>query len=119
MNLHRYLLKIVVFSLPLLVFFYSFGAWVAQLPSELLTKKHFFDQKIATIDTLVLGQNDAYHGVIAGQLSDHGFNLASPGQSIILDAKLVKKNISKLKGIQTYILEPRKFLSIKIEEIKL
>ncbi len=103
MHLHRYLLKIVVFSLPLLIFFYSFGGWVAQLPSELLAKKHFFEQKMATIDTLVLGQNDTYHGVIAGQLSDHGFNLASPGQSIILDAKLVQKNISKLKNIQTVI----------------
>ncbi len=103
MSPHRYLLKVVIFSLPLLIFFYSFGWWVAQLPSELLTKKHFFEQKIAGIDTLVLGQNDAYHGIIASQLSDHGFNLASPGQSIILDAKLVQKNISKLKNIKTII----------------
>ncbi len=103
MNPHRYLLKLAVFSLPILVFFYSFGGWVAQLPSELLTKKHLFEQKIADIDTLVLGQNDAYHGVIAGQLSDHAFNLASPGQSVILDAKLVQKNISKLKSIRTVI----------------
>ncbi len=103
MSPHRYLLKITVFSLPLVIFFYSFGLWVSQLPSELLSKKHFFEQKIADIDTLVLGQDDAYHGIIAGKLSDRGFNLASPGQSIILDAKLVQKNISKLKSVQTVI----------------
>ena len=103
MSPRRYFLKVIIFSLPLLALFHLFGWWITQLPSELSTKKNFFEHKLGEIDTIILGQNDAYHGIHASSLTNHTFNLALPGQSLIMDAQLIQKYRPKLSNLRTVV----------------
>jgi hypothetical protein len=100
----KFLLKLCLFLLPLLLCF----AWVeyklAHLPNTYSQKRTDFERQLSDIQILVLGPSHALHGIDPAYFSHKGYNLANASQTIYYDKEITLRYLDRLPALRLVII---------------
>jgi hypothetical protein len=85
-----FLLKLALFLSPLVAVL-SFTEWeLNHIPNTLLKKRTLLEQRAPNLRVLVVGTSLEYGGVAPSQFDCDGMNMASPFQTVFLNADIVR-----------------------------
>lgn len=99
----RFLRKIVLFILPIMVVAIGLE-WIAEsIPNSYTYKRDYLEQNGATVQTLILGSSNAYDGINPSVLP-HAFNLANSSQTLEDDYRLLERYMDEMDSLRTVIV---------------
>jgi len=99
----KFLIKLVVFLLPVLVLFCGLEWSIRHIPNDYNSKIKYINQHGSEIEVLALGSSHFYHGFNPDYLQAHTFNLAHIAQTPEFDLKLFQKFLPKLKNVKVLV----------------
>lgn len=99
----QFIRKIILYSLPLLLFAIIMEIVVEQIPNSYTYKQQYMENNAHHIKNLILGSSIAYDGIDAKELNN-AFNLANSSQCFEDDYRLLSKYIDKMDSLQNVIL---------------
>lgn len=103
--MRKFILKIVIFFLPIIFLAASLEFSLRLIPNEYLYKKKYLDANSNEINTLILGASGSYFGINPIYFVNNTFNASHISQSPDLDFKILKKYENKLKCLKTIVLQ--------------
>ncbi len=100
----RRLRRILLFVLPVFIFFAG-GEWALRsMPNAYKTKASAMEQQAPHIRTLCLGASHILMGVNPDSLSLPSYNLAGVSQTLDLDFALLQTYLPRLKSLETVVV---------------
>jgi hypothetical protein len=110
----RFFLKLfIVLALAGILIFYC-ELRLRAIPNTFTLKKNYFEQKLDSIQILILGSSETVNGINPSGLSKYGFNLASESQSLYYDTELTLNYIDKMPKLE-YVLISIAYFSLWYE----
>lgn len=101
--MRRFLKKISLYLLPLLVFAVVLEIVAEFIPNSYTYKRAYMENHAGTIRTLFLGSSGAYDGFCA-QVVPHSFNLANSSQTLEDDYRLLAKYIDNMDSLRCVVV---------------
>ena len=99
----NFLLKILIYTLPIVLVAVGLELYVESIPNSYTYKRTYMEQHAAEIKTLILGSSYAYDGIDPNVL-DAAFNLANSSQCFEDDYALLQRYIVYLDSLERVIL---------------
>ena len=99
----RFYWGIILFVLPIVVFFGGAELALRSQPNIYKYKKAWMDQHAEEVETLIIGNSFALGGVIPDSIGKNSFNLAFRGQPLMYDHFLFFLWADKYKHLKTFI----------------
>lgn len=96
--------KILLLSAPLLAFLFFAEVRLRTITTQFEKKKVEFEEKIPAVDLLILGNSHGENAIVPTLLSDSGYNLSLPSQSLFYNEKLLEKYLPKMKKLKQVII---------------
>jgi hypothetical protein len=96
--------RLVLLAFPLIPLLIYHEYHLAFVNTNYYVKRVEFERKRNKIEILVGGSSNAFYGVKTEVFDRPGFNLAFPGHSMYLDARLIEKNVRDLPRLRMIIL---------------
>ena len=112
LGMKKFLLKILIYSLPIVFIAIGLELYVESIPNSYTYKRTYMEQHAAEIQTLVLGSSYAYDGIDAKML-DNAFNLANSSQCFEDDYRLLQRYIVHMDSLKRVIL-PMSYSSLQM-----
>ena len=98
----KFVIRIFVFSLPILLCFIAIEGTLRNIPNNYTYKAHYIKNNAAEIETLILGNSHTFFGVNPSYMPPKTFNAAQVSQSLNYDYHILinrETNWKKLKKI--------------------
>ena len=102
-KMKRFYWGIILFVLPIVVFFGGAELAIRSQPNIYKYKKAWMDQHAEEVETLIIGNSFALGGVIPDSIGKNSFNLAFGGEPLIYDHFLFFKWTDYYKHLKTFI----------------
>lgn len=112
----KFLIKSVVFVLPLLIVGFYFELKLSGIPNSYTVKKQNFEARLDSIEVLVLGSSQATYDFNPQYFSLHGYNLSNISQSLFYDSRLTLKYIDKMPNLK-YVMISVSYFTLGYEVI--
>ena len=103
--MQKFSYKCFVFVLPVLICFIFLETIVTFYPSTFNIKAKIFKKNLQQVEILVLGSSHNQNAINPEYFNKKLYNLAYGGQDIQLDSSLFFKYVSKMKSLNTVVLE--------------
>lgn len=103
LGMKKFLLKILFYSLPIVLVAVGLELYVESIPNSYTYKRTYLEQHAADIKTLVLGSSYAYDGIDPNVL-DAAFSLANSSQCFEDDYGLLQRYFVYLDSLERVIL---------------
>lgn len=100
----KFLLKIVLFLLPVFVAGVVAEIALRQIPNEYKFKNEKVIQNGENVETLILGNSHAYFGINPEYLTQPALNGANVSQSLDYDLKILQSNIKYLTNLKVVVV---------------
>ena len=104
MEMKYFIQRILLFLLPLALIFVASECLLRQIPNIYSSKYENFVKSKHQIKTLVLGNSHTLYGINPHYLSMPSYNIANVGQSLLIDLKLLEKEINTMNNLETLII---------------
>jgi hypothetical protein len=105
MNPRLFILKLLLFILPIASVLFYLEYKLAALPNSYNTKRHYLEQKSDSIEVIILGASGALYGINPSYLSHEAYNLADVSQDMYFDSALITNYLPKLPKLKLVIIE--------------
>lgn len=102
--MRRFLLYIILFFVPVLVFLVYLEIIVRNVPNEYKYKAEWMEANADSVETIILGTSHAFYGLDPSVLGKHAFSLANSAQKLRYDAFLLSKYSDRYKNLKHVIL---------------
>lgn len=102
--MRRFIIKTVVFLLPLLVITFTMEILLRTIPNDYSYKRKYLDKHSNEIETLILGSSHSFFGFNPSFFSSKTFNVAYVSQSLNFDYKILQKYQNEFHNLNTVIL---------------
>lgn len=99
----KFLIRILVFLLPFIIFFGWLEIKARQLPNTYALKKRNIEKQFDSVHILVLGSSHAFDDIDPEWFSCPGFNFANSSQSLFHDSQLLLKYSDKIPQLKAVI----------------
>ena len=103
-DIKRFLIKIIIFFIPILTILGYFEIKLRDIPNSYNTKRAFFESQLGKLEVLVLGSSHGLTGINPAFFKNKGFNLSNASQSLFYDTKITLKYIDELKKVRCVII---------------
>ncbi|MES2767208.1 MAG: hypothetical protein V4642_15135 [Bacteroidota bacterium] len=113
-DVKKFLLKTLVFLLPLALVFGYFEVRLRAMETTYSTKKRDFTQQMDSVEILVLGSSHALYGIDPSQFSLRSYNLSNSSQTLYYDEKLAEKYLDNMPLLKAMII-PVSYFSLWYE----
>ncbi len=113
-DITRFFLRLFIVSALAAVLIFYCELRLRAIPNTFTIKKNIFEQKLDSIQVLILGSSETVDGINPSSLSKYGFNLASESQSLYYDTELTLKYIDKMPKLE-YVLISIAYFSLWYE----
>lgn len=100
----RFILKSVLFISPLIIFLFYIEFHLKLIPNSYSFKRKCLEEQLDSIQVLVLGSSQSYHGINPAYFKLNTFNLSNVSQSLFYDTKLTLKYIDKMPKLKYVII---------------
>lgn len=100
----RFLIYILLFFVPVLVFLVCLEITVRNVPNEYKYKAEWMETNAESVETLILGTSHAFYGIDPSFFKETAFSLANSAQPIRYDAFLFSKYSKRMKKLKRVIL---------------
>jgi hypothetical protein len=105
MNLRRFILKLLVFILPVAASLLYIEHRLAAIPNSYNSKHDNFKEQADSVEVLVLGASEATYGINPSYFSHKGYNLADISQDLYFDSALVCNYLAKMPKLKLVLIE--------------
>jgi len=102
--MRKFIFKVLVFSLPILIVSVAFELLIRNIPNDYSYKKEYLDENSEKIETLVLGSSHSFYGIDPRYFSNNTFNAGQISQSLNYDLEILKKYQGEFKSLKTIVL---------------
>lgn len=102
--MRRFLKKIFLFVLPLLIGGMVMEIVLRSIPNDYRNKRKYLDTHAPDIETLILGSSHALYGLNPGYFSTPAFNAAHVSQTLDQDAGILEKYEGQWRSLKAVIL---------------
>lgn len=102
--MRRFLLYILSFFVPVLIFLVCLELIVRNVPNEYKYKAEWMEQHADSVETLILGTSHAFYGLDPSEFGRNAFSLANSAQKLRYDAFLLFKYSDNYKNLNHVIL---------------
>ncbi len=99
----KILLKIFIFSLPLLIAYVYVEGKLRKIPTTYSIKKKTLDTKAKEINTVILGSSHALYGIDPEYFKNPTINLSNSSQSLYFDKEILMQQIDNLPKLKTVV----------------
>lgn len=100
----RYIRLLIIFVIPLFVFFLSIELVLRKIPNDFKYKAKYLDKNSEKLDLLILGSSHSLSFVIPENLPMNAFNAANLNQTLKYDHFIFSKYKDKMKNLKTVII---------------
>lgn len=107
----RFLVKIMLFGLPLLLLAFLLEYLLRQIPNDYSYKNNYLSENSEKLETLVLGTSSSMYGINPVYLAGEAFNASHRAQSLPYDYFIYNKFKDKLVNLKWIIL-PVSYLNL-------
>lgn len=104
MLMKRFLIKIIIFILPILVLAFSLEIALRNIPNDYQYKNAYLDKHSNEIETLILGSSHTFYGLNPEEFTSQTFNASYISQSIDIDYAILQKYQDDFQNLQSVIL---------------
>jgi hypothetical protein len=102
-GMKKFLLRILIFLLPVIVFLGWLEIKARQLPNTYAIKKQAAEKQLDSIHILVFGSSHAFDDIDPEWFSYCGFNFANSSQSLFHDSQLCLKYCDRMPRLKTVV----------------
>ncbi|MBW1294953.1 hypothetical protein [Aquimarina litoralis] len=114
----KFLIKIVIFLLPILLIWGALEGFYRTVPSNYTLKYKRINEKYKEIETLILGDSHAFFGINPEYLDSNAFNLAMISQSLYMDHLLFEKHKDSLPNLKNVVITVGYYSLSKLKNTK-
>jgi hypothetical protein len=100
----KFIHKITLFSLPVLIILFVLEILLRQIPNDYLIKRTYLDKHSSEIETLILGSSHSFYGINPDYFSSRAFNAGYTSQTLNFDFEIIKKYSSKFDRLKTVVV---------------
>ena len=100
----KFLVKLTIFLLPLVVCCAVAEVELAGLPNTYSQKRADLERQLGDIQILILGPSHALHGIDPAFFSHKGYNLANASQTIFYDKEITLRYFDRLSALRLVII---------------
>ena len=102
--MRKFLYRCALFALPLLVAAVLTEAGLRRIPNDYASKFGGLTERLARVETLVLGSSHAYYGISPAELPGPAYSLAMVSQSVDIDAALLRHYLDRAPRLRRVVL---------------
>ena len=105
-SLKKFLFRFFIFFIPIILClaFFEYKLRTKHFVSSYATKKYYLEQQLYSVETLVLGSSQTFHGINPSCFKSKTFNLANVSQTLYYDKRLTLLYLPKLQNLKTVII---------------
>jgi hypothetical protein len=99
-----FLVRFLVFALPLAALFGLLEARLGAIPNSYNTRREVLERRLDTVEILITGSSHANHAIRPSRLTPPTFSLANAAQDLYYDAALVEKYLPRMPRLRLVIV---------------
>lgn len=107
----KFLYSLILFTLPILLFFIFVEFGIRQIPNDYNYKKSWLDNNVSSVQVLIVGTSQGLYGINPIYFSKKAFNDCHVSQTPKYDKFLIDKYIEKADALE-YIILPIAYHSL-------
>ncbi len=98
--------RILLFGFPIVlgVSYLEFNLRTKHFVSSYAAKKYYIEQRLDSIETLVLGSSQTFNGIDPSCFSSKTFNLANVSQTLYYDKRLTLKYLTQMPNLKNVVV---------------
>jgi len=100
----KFILKVLFFSLPILIVSIMLELLLQNIPNDYSYKNDYLDENAEKIETLILGSSHSFYGVDPVYFSGQSFNASQISQPLNFDFEILKKYEESFQELKTIVL---------------
>jgi hypothetical protein len=116
MQMKKFVIKILLFLLPILLIAVMVEFLLQHIPNDYSYKKNYMDNHSNEIQVLILGSSHPFYGINPIYFSKNTFNASYPCQSLDVDYKIFKRYQAEFNHLETIILSISYFTPFRNSE---
>lgn len=95
----KFLISILLFFLPVTFFIVISEIRLSKVPNTYEYKRKSFEIQLQNIETIILGNSQAFGGVNPEYLSYYSFNLCNNSQTLYYDTEITLKYLKDMSNL--------------------